>query len=102
MPYTTKVVFDPNVAREIELLPEMQEALHLDAVRMSAVARGLAPKRTGRGAASIYGSQDPTDDTGQAVSWAQAAYYMVFAEHGHQSYPGKHFLQRTMDTYVHH
>jgi hypothetical protein len=94
------VLFPAEIAR-LATDPPVVRAVRRDAQQMARRAAVEAPKHTGRGAASIQADRDPDELGAYRVSWDQGAYYMVFVEEGHQSYPGKAFLQRTFESYRH-
>ena len=75
---------DPAVARE----------LLRDGWLVAEVAAGLAPKRTGRGAASIRAElAKDVDEPEVRVSWDQSAFYLAFAEFGTEHQRATPFLR---------
>lgn len=72
------------------------EALRPAADAVAENARALAPKRTGKGAASIHAER-----TGPAefkVSWDQEHFYMQFAELGTEKEAPRPFLRPALDS----
>ncbi|MFG3709214.1 hypothetical protein ACGF7U_31410 [Micromonospora sp. NPDC047670] len=89
---------------EVQLLAESAEASEAtrEAGRgVAAVARSLAPRRTGEGAASIdawpgTGPGGPHTD----VAWDQDHFYMSFQDGGTKDLPARRFMADALDRYV--
>lgn len=77
--------FEINQAGIAELMSSigMRNALLEAVVPHIALAKQLAPKRTGRGAASIHSEAELVDGEWNVdVSWSRERYYMYFQERG--------------------
>ena len=82
--YKVDLKSDPAVAAE----------LLRDGFLVAGVAAGLAPKLTGRGAASISAELASAGGEPEArVSWTTDAYWMMFQEFGTQHHRAQPFLR---------
>lgn len=80
---------------------EAVQAVLLDAGEgMARMAAAAAPKRTGRGAASIGASPSASTPTAVDVSWDQAYFYMGFQESGTSRLAARRFLQSAFERYI--
>lgn len=79
-----------DIQQQIERLPEVQQDTEDAAEMLAAEARRRAPKKTGKGAASIHAEKR---GRGQAVSWDEAHDYMRFPEFGTEDMPPQAFLR---------
>lgn len=76
-----------KVALESAVDPQVRDV----AARIAADAQRMAPKRTGKGAASIHAEAQP--DGSVRVSWDPAHFYMLFQEFGTQHQTARPFLR---------
>ena len=99
MPDVT-VKLDEAQIRAIEGDPETRAEVLRAADGMAELARQGAPRRTGRGAASIRGTVSADDPDAVDVSWSHQYEYMINHEFGFRDHPGRHFLSRAFETYA--
>ena len=92
-----RVVVDEAAVRALGTDPQVEAMLADLGGRVAGVAAGLAPHRTGAGAASIRPDLAPG---GVRVSWDGAHHYMFFQDLGTKYVTAKHFLERALD-YAH-
>lgn len=95
-----RVIIFPAAIKALERDSAVVRETRIIAARMAARAAAGAPRHSGQGAASIHGDAG-TDPAEAVVSWDQAHFYMIFQEEGFHSNPGRHFLRRTFESYVH-
>lgn len=78
--------------------PEIADLLMNSSLPIVARARLGAPKRTGRGAASIHAESvlDGPEITVH-VSWSRDAFYMYFQDQGTSRLPALHFLEDALE-----
>ena len=77
---STRTVLSPTLSKQLEALPQVQDATRARAEQVADRARSLAAKDTGAGAASIHAEQDR--DGSWRVSWDSEHDYMRFPEFG--------------------
>lgn len=92
------VRLDEREARRVSDLgnePAVLERLVATGREIAEVARGLAPKRTGAGAASIEAQLKRHKRYGHyvEVSWDKDHFYMGFHELGTEKFPARPFLR---------
>lgn len=100
---TTKVVVK-LVGRSILALAgdqPSQKYIFDAGVRMAIRAGALAPKDTGRGAASIAPTPAWDDSTAVNVTWSNQYPYLIFQEDGTKYVPARHFLRDAFESYIH-
>jgi hypothetical protein len=94
-----RVVVDDNGIRQILASREARGFLLDAADPIIATARGLAPKRSGRGAGSIH-SEALMDGPAWVVrvGWTGDRYYMKFQDQGWRYHrAGRHFMEIALE-----
>lgn len=98
MPDNVRVVTDERAVRALSSSNEMRDLLLELAEPVVARAKALAPKATGRGAASIR--SEPVldgDEWTVRVSWERDQFHMYFRDRGTVYQSGSEFLERALE-----
>lgn len=96
-----RFILDEAAIASLVHTPEAQMEAEAAGAEFADVARGLAPKRTGAGAASISGEIVDTPTAFEShVSWDAEHYYMYFQQFGTQFMGAHPFLSLALDRYA--
>jgi HK97 gp10 family phage protein len=89
---------DGQAVRNLERHPDVTAALNSLGRQIAQTAAASAPRRTGRGAASIH-HELGQDERGPRirVSWSKDAYYLMFHELGTSEMRARPFLRPALN-----
>ncbi len=96
-----RIVIDEQGIKELVREPWLRQYLLEVAEGPVRMARQMAPRRTGLGAASIHAEAVETADGWEVdSSWARDRYYMRFHELGTRNLPAHPFLVPAWEEYI--
>lgn len=92
------VIVDMAAVGQLGRDPQLRDALMDIAQPVVQAAKAGAPKRTGRGAASIHAEPvlDQLEWTAH-ISWTRDAFYMGFVDRGTSVLPARPFLEHALE-----
>ena len=101
-PVGVRVVINPVGLAEVKRDPRLgRQMLEFARATIVPAARGLAPQRTGAGAASIDAVLKPgTDGEWEVhISWGRSSYYMRFQDTGTVHLRARRFMEQAAERY---
>lgn len=91
-----RVVLDESAIAALATDPGVLRAVGAVADDVAGVIAAAAPKRTGRGAASIHAEPAPNPADGFRVSWDRDHFYMSFQNNGTTHQRARRFVEEAL------